>query len=249
MKLAAALACALVTTVVGARDARADDAGGDARSGSPYRLKWTYDAAFVALGTAGAMTAFVGHAKPPCYPTCVPPAGMLGIDDASVGNYSRPAHALANVVVLGLVLAPLVIDAADSRFDGWAEDAFVMLETILLTQGVTQLTKSAVQRPAPFTYNAKAAQEDLDSADAFRSFISGHTSTSFAAATSYAVTFWKRHPHSPWRFVVLGVGEALATSVALLKIKAGYHYATDVTAGALVGGAMGVLVPVLHSDW
>lgn len=49
--------------------------------------------------------------------------------------------------------------------------------------------------------------------------------------------------------MVLGVGQALATSVAMLKIKAGYHYATDVAAGALVGGAMGLLVPVLHSDW
>jgi membrane-associated phospholipid phosphatase len=174
---------------------------------------------------------------------------MLGIDSASVGNYSPPAHGLANVVVLSLVLAPLVIDAADSRFNGWAEDAFVMFETILLTQAVTQVTKSAVGRPAPLVYNRNAAQEDLDSPDAYRSFISGHTSTSFAAATSYAVTFWKRHPQSPWRFVVLGVGHALATSVALLKIKAGYHYATDVTAGALVGSAMGLLVPVLHSEW
>ena len=41
----------------------------------------------------------------------------------------------------------------------------------------------------------------------------------------------------------------LATSVALLKIKAGYHYPTDVAAGALVGSALGVLVPVLHSEW
>lgn len=174
---------------------------------------------------------------------------MLGIDRASVGNYSPPAHGLANVIVGSLIVAPLLLNAADSWMDGWAEDTFVMFETILLTQAITQVTKSAVGRTAPFVYNPHAAQSDLDSPDAFRSFISGHTSMAFSAATSYAVTFWKRHPRSPWRFVVLGVGEALATSVALLKIKAGYHYATDVTAGALVGAAMGVLVPVLHSEW
>ena len=98
-------------------------------------------------------------------------------------------------------------------------------------------------------YNPNAAREDVESADANRSFFSGHTATSFAAATAYAVTFWKRHPDSPWRFVVLGAGEALAVGVGLLKIKAGYHYPTDVAAGALVGGAMGVLVPVLHTEW
>lgn len=217
--------------------------------GSPYRLKFAYDAALVGVGAAGLLAAFVGYDKPPCFPQCTPPPSMLGIDDASVGNYSPRAHSLANVVVASLVLAPLVLDAADSRFHGWAEDTFVALEAILMAQAVTQITKSAVRRPAPLVYNPSAATEDLDSPDAFRSFISGHTSTSFAAATAYAVTFWKRHPTSPWRWVVLGVGEALAMGVGLLKIEAGYHYATDVAAGALVGGAMGLFVPVLHSDW
>ncbi len=174
---------------------------------------------------------------------------MLAIDRSSLGNYSRPAHGLASVIVLGLVLAPLVLDAADTRFRGWLEDTFVILESVLVTQALTQITKSAVGRTAPFVYGKDVDQDDLDSPDAFRSFISGHTSTSFAAATAYSVTFWKRHPQTPWRFVVLGVGEALATSVALLKIKAGYHYATDVAAGGLVGAGVGLLLPVLHSEW
>jgi len=240
-RLALAAVCALCV-LVGARRACADD-------GSPYRLKWHYDSALVALGAAGTLAGFVGYPPSSCFPGCEPPPGLLGIDRGSVGNYSPPAHSLANVVVLSLVLAPLVLDAADSRLHGWADDAFVMLETILLTQAITQVTKSAVGRPAPLLYNPYAAREDVESADANRSFFSGHTATSFAAATAYAVTFWKRHPDSPWRFVVLGAGEALALGVGLLKVKAGYHYPTDVAAGALVGGAMGVLVPVLHTEW
>ncbi|MBX3231418.1 MAG: phosphatase PAP2 family protein [Labilithrix sp.] len=174
---------------------------------------------------------------------------MLAIDEGVIGNYSRPAHGLASVIVLGLVAAPILFDAADTRFRGWFEDTVVLLESVVVTQAITQLTKSAVGRTAPFVYNPSALQDDLDSPDAYRSFISGHSSTSFAAATSYAVTFWKRHPRSPWRFVVLGVGHALATSVALLKIEAGYHYPTDVAAGALVGSAVGLALPMLHSEW
>lgn len=223
---------------------------GEARAhGSPYRLKWHYDAALVATGAAGSLAAFVGYPPVACFPECEPPPGMLGIDRSVIGNYSPPAHSLANVLVLGLVLSPLVINAADSRFDGWAEDTFVMLETILVTQALTQLSKAAVRRSAPLVYDPTAAREDVESPDASRSFISGHTSTSFAAATSYAVTFWKRHPTSPWRFVVLGVGEALALAVGLLKIEAGYHYPTDIAAGALVGGSMGLLIPMLHTEW
>jgi membrane-associated phospholipid phosphatase len=221
------------------------------QAASPYKLKWAYDAALVGIGLAGVMTTLVGYSnsKAACYPMCTPPTDMLGIDDAVVGNYSRPAHSLANVVVASLVMAPLIIDAADSRFRGWFEDVFVTFETILVSQAITQMTKSAVGRTAPFVYNPRAEQDDLNSADAFRSFISGHTSTSFAAATAYSVTFWKRHPRSPWRYVVVAGLESIATSVALLKIKAGYHYPTDVVAGALVGASVGLLIPVLHTEW
>lgn len=244
--VAGALAASLLLGA--ASPAFADDAEPTKR-GSPYRIRWGYDAALVGLGAAGTMTVLVGHPKPPCHPGCVPPQGMLGIDDASVGNYSPSALGLANVVVAGLILAPLIIDAADSRFEGWAEDSFVFLQTILMTQALTQITKSAVSRPAPLVYNPNAGQEHLDSPDAFRSYFSGHTATSFAAATAYTYTFWKRHPNSPWRFVVLGASHALALGAGMLKIKAGYHYATDVAAGALVGSAMGVLVPMLHTEW
>jgi membrane-associated phospholipid phosphatase len=46
---------------------------------------------------------------------------------------------------------------------------------------------------------------------------------------------------------VLTAGVALSTAVALLKIEAGYHFWTDVAAGALVGASIGTLVPLLHT--
>jgi membrane-associated phospholipid phosphatase len=216
---------------------------------SPYRIRWEYDAPILALAAAASTAAFIGYPPPSCLPSCTPPPGMPSIDRAVVGNYSRRAHAFANVMVLSLAVAPLVFDAADARFEGWWEDTLVFAETLLLSQGATQLMKSAVDRNAPLVYAPEAQRDDLESADASRSFLSGHTSTSFAAATAYAVTFWKRHPTSPWRFVVLGAAEALAAGVGMLKIEAGYHYPTDVAAGALVGAALGVLVPMLHTTW
>lgn len=48
-KLALATGCVLAMQLTG-RDVRADEGP----TGSPYRLKWTYDSALVALGTAGA---------------------------------------------------------------------------------------------------------------------------------------------------------------------------------------------------
>lgn len=241
------LACAVVASALFASaTAGAEDAE---EPRSPYRIRWEVDLPVVALGGAGLLGGLVGYHPPACLPPCTPPPGMPAVDRAVVGNYAPRAHAIANVLVLTAVAAPLVLDLVDTRTRGFAEDTFVLGETLLLTQGLTQLTKSAVDRDAPLVYARDVARSDLESADAGRSFFSGHTSTSFAAATAYAVTFWRRHPTTPWRFVVLGVGEALATSVALLKIEAGYHYPTDVVAGALVGAGLGLLVPTLHGTW
>jgi membrane-associated phospholipid phosphatase len=54
----------------------------------------------------------------------------------------------------------------------------------------------------------------------------------------------------PLRFAVAGIGAALSIGVAVLKIIAGYHFITDVVAGALVGAGVGTLVPLLHArEW
>src|SRR5687768_9150322 len=87
--------------------------------GSPYRLKWPYDAAIVALSAASTLPTFLGQAEPSCYPSCATPRGMLAIDRSSLGNYSPAAHMGANVVVATLLAAPLLIDAVDSRLHGW----------------------------------------------------------------------------------------------------------------------------------
>src|SRR5688500_15523345 len=63
-----------------------------AAKGSPYRLKWPYDAVIVATSVASSLPAFIGQNEAPCYPRCETPRGMLPIDRASLGNYSPAAH-------------------------------------------------------------------------------------------------------------------------------------------------------------
>jgi membrane-associated phospholipid phosphatase len=217
--------------------------------GSPYRIRWECDLPIAGVAAAGTMAGFIGYDPPACLPSCTPPTSMPGFDQLVVGNYNRGAHGAANAIVLTMLYAPMALDLADSRGDGFLEDAVVFYQSILVTQMFTQIVKSATSHDAPLIYNPSALQEDLESADAGRSFWSGHTATTFAAATAYSVTFWQRHPDSPWRFVVLGLAESIAVGVAALKIEAGYHYPSDVIAGGLAGAAIGVLTPMLHSAW
>jgi membrane-associated phospholipid phosphatase len=217
-----------------------------AAADSPYTLNLRVDLPLIALGGAGSMTALIEVPPAACLPDCSPD-GINALDRTALGHYSASAYTAANVGVAALMLTPLVLDGIDSGGDGWIEDTAVFAQALLLTQTMTQLLKFAVRRPAPLVYDPDVPDSAKRGRDASRSFISGHTSMAFAAATSYAVTFWLRHPDSAARWVVIGAGAAVALAVGLLKVAAGYHFWTDIAAGALVGAGTGALVPLLHA--
>ena len=64
------------------------------------------------------------------------------------------------------------------------------------------------------------------------SFPSGHTASSFAAATAMAAYYPKAAP----------LGFVLATGVGASRVHLGHHFPSDVTVGALIGIATGTLV-------
>ncbi len=182
-----------------------------------------------------------------CVPDCSPD-DINAVDRTALGTTPSRRTRLRTSVRPRSSLAPLVLDGVDSAGDGWLEDTVVYAETLLLTQTLTQLLKFAVRRPAPLVYDPDVPASVKRGRDASRSFVSGHTSMAFAAATSYATTFWLRHPESSVRWLVAGAGAALALAVGVLKVVAGYHFWTDIAAGALIGVGSGALVPLLHSQ-
>ena len=60
------------------------------------------------------------------------------------------------------------------------------------------------------------------------------------------MTFWRRHPRGPARWIVAGTYLALASATAALRVAAGEHFPTDVIVGAAAGSAVGAAVPLLH---
>jgi len=239
-RLPPVLAVALVLTLLGWPPSAVADS-----PGSPYSLELKIDLPVIALGAAFSLMALIEVPPPECFPGCSS-ARINALDRTALGNYSEGAHTVADIAVASLLTLPVLLNAIDSRGAGWLEETVVFGETLLLAQALTQLTKFAVRRNAPFVYDPNAPEDAVQSRDASRSFISGHTTMAFAATTAYSVTFWQRHPDSPMRWVVASLGAALSLGVGILKIAAGYHFATDVLAGALVGAGIGALVPALH---
>jgi hypothetical protein len=178
----------------------------------------------------------------------------LGVAGYESGQAARDASDLLLSVNLAF---PFLVDSLIVSY--WyrqspevaTQTALISLEATAVATFLQGATSALMQRERPYGRDCgKGIPEQLpdcaDDSARYRSFFSGHTSMSFAAA---AVTCTH---HA--RFDLFGgaadgatCGTALgsATAVALLRVVARKHYLSDVAVGAAVGLASGFGVPQL----
>ncbi|MGV1050260.1 MAG: phosphatase PAP2 family protein [Solirubrobacterales bacterium] len=124
-------------------------------------------------------------------------------------------------VVLGVVLA--ILDS--SNRESWLICAALGPIAIVLNYGI----KLAVKRPRPVLEGLPP----LGGAPSSLSFPSAHALSSFAVATA----MFRVDPASAGALVV-------ALAISLGRPYLGMHYPSDVLAGALLGVALGLIVPL-----
>lgn len=121
-----------------------------------------------------------------------------------------------------LTIVALGLPTVQGDWEGTKEAAFSIGATYLVTRGL----KHVVEEERPDESNDK-------------SFPSGHTSQSFAAAA----TLHKRHG---WE---IGIpAHAVAAFVGVARVKADKHFVHDVIAGAAIGEAAGWLLTSRKND-
>jgi hypothetical protein len=178
----------------------------------------------------------------------------LGVADYESGQWARDASDLLLSVNLAF---PFLVDSLIVGY--WyrrspevaTETALISLEAMAVATFLQGTTSALMQRERPYGRDCgKGIPGELpdctDDASRYRSFFSGHTSMSFAAA---AVTCTH---HARFDLfggaadgATCGVALGSATAVALLRVAARKHYLSDVGVGAVVGLASGFLVPEL----
>jgi membrane-associated phospholipid phosphatase len=169
-------------------------------------------------------------------------------------RWSDPGDAAFASNLTGYVLAPIaslgmatVAAAADDRSHEAPANALVLLEAIVITGGLDQAVKllAARQRPfahfrdpAPATAGPRRPDENL-------SFYSGHTGLAFSlAVASGTIASMRGYSLAP---LVWATSLPVALVTGYLRIAADRHYFTDVLAGAVLGSAIGFVVPfVFH---
>ena len=113
------------------------------------------------------------------------------------------------------------------RAPAWQVVLVVILAQAVVDWGI----KPLVGRPRPFLADARSRVVGYQPST--YSFPSGHSASSFGAATVLAFALSRRRAAIVW---------ALAATVAFSRIYIGVHYPLDVAVGALTGVLLGVLV-------
>ncbi len=161
-------------------------------------------------------------------------------------QWSTAAQRTSDKFLFGSLVLPatLYLDQA-ARTDAGTV-ALISLESILITAGLTNLTKTLVKRPRPFVFNPDAPLPKKLDQDARFSFFSGHTSLTACMTFVTAKMYNDIYPESGARPYVWATAAIIPAVTGYLRIRGGKHYLTDVLVGYAIGAVVGVVVPQIH---
>jgi membrane-associated phospholipid phosphatase len=223
--------------------------------GSPFQLRLEVDIPILALTGLGALVPELLKGRlsgPSCLPGCRA-EGVPALDRPATGYHSQGAGLASDILVAGAIALPFVLDLVSvlvrkpsDGMRGFAKDATVLAQVLSVESALAALAKFTVRRTRPLVYDPAVSLAERSNPDNTLSFFSAHSGAAFAAAVAGSWLFARRHPRSPWRWVVWAGSLALAAVTASLRVAAGKHFFTDVLTGAGVGSAVGFLVPYLH---
>ena len=168
------------------------------------------------------------------------PGVVHNLDKSALYNDSETARIYSNVFLDIAVKSPLfVIIQTD------IESALTILMMYYHTREInnilTGIVKDTTNRPRPYTYSS-----GVNSKDELRSFYSGHTSQAFCSAVFLAKVYSDIFPDSLSRYAVWSFSLGIASATGYCRYKAGKHFPSDVMVGAVAGGLIGYLIPVIH---
>ena len=186
--------------------------------------------------------------------------------DEGVRNELRASSLEGQLFASDLSDVLLTLGTAQPYFDaiiiaGWYRQSprvseqltLIAAETMAVNAAILGVVKFAAARERPYGRGCGSTlpevSDDCDANDRFRSFMSGHSSQTFASA---ALTCTQHAHldlyggHVSWA-LPCALGFVVASATGALRIVADRHYLTDVLAGAASGTTVGFALPwLLH---
>ena len=138
------------------------------------------------------------------------------------------AASISDLLLYGAFIGTIPVVPALSN-NNYSKALKMSLNVISLNGIITNIVKMTVKRQRPDSFYKTRADAD----DSFRSFFSGHTSTTFALGTSNAILLSEAYPDKS--NLIWFANLSLATATGYLRIAGDKHYLTDVFCGGIVG--------------
>ena len=177
---------------------------------------------------------------------------FLSLDESVRDNFSTGAADMSDVLLATSLVAPLLLQVQDGFDQAAGQQSLIYGETLAASILLNTATKYLVQRPRPYVYNKRPEVQEYvaqQGDDAHLSFYSGHASTAFSGAIAGSILYAQDGTTSLGaRVAMWGLELGLASATAVLRVRAGKHYYSDVVLGVLIGSAIGILVPALHTS-
>lgn len=220
----------------------------------PYQLSFKNEIPFIVssgliLGT-GFLAAELNNTKP----YTVQELGTLDIrsinalDRKAVDNYSPQDATTSDFIRTGVTILPILLLSEHHTKNDITALLAMSAEVMAITFGVTNTVKNVVNRARPLVYNPEVPLDERIGKRSRRSFFSGHTSHTAAAAFFVAKVITDYHPNmnKGTKVALWAVSSSIPAVTAYLRVTAGKHFPTDVMAGYAVGAFTGWLIPHLH---
>jgi membrane-associated phospholipid phosphatase len=173
------------------------------------------------------------------------------LDKPASYNYDIKLSNLSDILVASAIVSPIVFVVDGNMQKDWDKISLMYIETMLLAGTLPSFGKASY-RVRPYAYNNidgvvdGMSEEKLLSPDTHRSFFSGHTTVAFASSIFVAKVYNDYYPNSEFKNYIWAGSFLLASSVGYLRYASGYHFPTDILTGAIIGSAIGYLIPEIH---
>lgn len=214
---------------------------------SPYYLTKKRILYYSGAGVGLSITGLALHNSIRTVPLSTLELGTIpSFDEFAVGNNSESAANRSDFVLYTSIAAPALLLLDNRMRSNAGKLGILYLETMMINRGVTDIFKSTVKRPRPFVRVEGLPGSMLVSNRDRASYFSGHTSATATACFFVAQVYNDYHPDNPWRYGVWTLAATLPALTGYFRIQAGKHYLSDIVSGYIVGGAIGILVPILH---
>jgi undecaprenyl-diphosphatase len=172
-----------------------------------------------------------------------------GFDRLAMFGYTRGLDRASDYVQYAAAALPLAL-ALGINQDQAIAAGVIYFEVMSRAFFAKNTLKFLFPRVRPWVYLAPVTGTSPEVWEGNDSFPSGHSTMAFAAAAfGVTVAVLDLPSGSPWLLPFTAAEVSLAVVTASLRVFSGMHFMTDVLAGAVLGTAIGIALPLVHGTW